>query len=93
MVSGGGLPAYWISHYVGDILFEAPPSICAIIAYILFGLDVIYLKTLLTFNYRFLKVGFCFWFLFFPTQSSCMLFRLCLKKKTLPPLLPEWCTS
>jgi hypothetical protein len=43
LVSGGGLPAYWLSHYIGDIIFEAPPSICAIIAYKAFDLDVNYI--------------------------------------------------
>ena len=40
LVSGAGLPAYWLSNYVADILFEAPPSLCAIGAYLAFGLEV-----------------------------------------------------
>jgi len=39
IVSGLNLPAYWISHYLLDILFQAPPSICAIIGIKLFNLD------------------------------------------------------
>jgi len=39
-VSGASLPAYWLSHYIVDICFEAPPSIAAIVAYISFGLDL-----------------------------------------------------
>lgn len=39
IVSGLNLPAYWISHYLLDILFQAPPSICAIIGIKLFDLD------------------------------------------------------
>ena len=38
IVSGLNLPAYWISHYLLDILFRAPPSICAIIGINLFNL-------------------------------------------------------
>jgi len=40
LVSGASLPAYWLSHYVGDCLFESLPSIAAIVAYTAFGIDV-----------------------------------------------------
>ncbi len=39
IISGLNLPAYWISHYILDILFQAPPSICAIVGIKLFNLD------------------------------------------------------
>lgn len=39
IVSGLNLPAYWISHYILDIAFQAPPSICAILGIKLFNLD------------------------------------------------------
>lgn len=39
IVSGLNLPAYWISHYLLDIVFQAPPSICAILGIKLFNLD------------------------------------------------------
>ena len=40
IISGVSLPAYWISHYLLDIVFQAPPSICAIIGIKAFNLDV-----------------------------------------------------
>jgi len=40
LVSGAGLPAYWASHYVGDIIFESLPSIAAIVAYKSFHINV-----------------------------------------------------
>ena len=40
IISGVSLPAYWISHYLIDILFQAPPSICAMIGIKAFNLDV-----------------------------------------------------
>lgn len=39
IVSGLNLPAYWISHYLLDILFQAPPSLCAIFGIKAFNLD------------------------------------------------------
>ena len=44
LVSGGSLPSYWMSHYAGDIIFEAVPSVAAIIAYTWFKIDVIIIK-------------------------------------------------
>ena len=41
IVSGTSLPAYWISHYVADVIFQAPASIVAIAGYNLFEVDVI----------------------------------------------------
>lgn len=40
IISGASLPAYWISHYILDIIFQAPPSICAVIGIKAFNLDV-----------------------------------------------------
>ena len=40
MVSGASIPAYWISHYVGDVIFESLPSLSAIIAYLAFNIEV-----------------------------------------------------
>jgi hypothetical protein len=55
MISGASLPAYWVSHYVADVIFEAPPSIAAIAAYIGFNLDVSIIFYFIFF--RFLMVG------------------------------------
>jgi hypothetical protein len=40
MISGSSLSAYWIGHYVGDILFQSLLSIVSILGYYLFDLDV-----------------------------------------------------
>ncbi len=40
IISGMSLPAYWMSHYILDIAFQAIPSICAIFGIHLFNLDV-----------------------------------------------------
>ncbi len=40
IISGVDISAYWIAHYLVDILFQAPPSICIIIGIQAFGLDV-----------------------------------------------------
>jgi len=40
IVSGGSLSAYWLSHYLGDIIFQFLPVIVAIICYTSFGVDI-----------------------------------------------------
>lgn len=40
MVSGGGKVAYWASHYIGDLIWQAPPSIIAVIAIQIFGVNL-----------------------------------------------------
>jgi len=40
LVSGSGLLAYWMSNYIGDILFQAIPAVCGIIGVHAFGIDV-----------------------------------------------------
>jgi len=31
IISGVSIPAYWMSHYIIDVAFQAIPSICAVI--------------------------------------------------------------
>lgn len=40
MVSGSSLTAYWLGHYLGDIVFQAIPSIVAMIGIQAFGIEV-----------------------------------------------------
>jgi len=40
LISGSSLTAYWLSHYISDILFQAVPSIFAIIGMKLFEVNV-----------------------------------------------------
>ena len=40
MVSGSSLVAYWLGHYIADILFQTLPSVVAIIGVQAFGVQV-----------------------------------------------------
>lgn len=40
MVSGSSLVAYWLGHYIADILFQTLPSVVAIIGVQAFGIQV-----------------------------------------------------
>eukprot|EP00347_Sterkiella_histriomuscorum_P002219 403369012 len=40
IISGLNLPAYWISHYLVDLLFQSLPLVAAIVAISVFNLDV-----------------------------------------------------
>jgi len=40
MVSGSSLTAYWLGHYLGDIVFQMIPSVVAVLGIYAFDLDV-----------------------------------------------------
>jgi hypothetical protein len=40
MVSGSSLTAYWMGHYLGDIVFQTIPSAVAIAGIYIFDIDV-----------------------------------------------------
>lgn len=40
MISGSSLGAYWLGHYIGDIIFQALPAVVGIIGVHAFGIDV-----------------------------------------------------
>jgi len=40
IISGVDLSAYWVAHYLVDLVFQAPPSICIIVGIKAFNLDV-----------------------------------------------------
>jgi 1,4-dihydroxy-2-naphthoate octaprenyltransferase len=40
MVSGSSLIAYWLGHYIADILFQTLPSVVAIFSIWAFGINV-----------------------------------------------------
>lgn len=40
ILSGSSLKAYWLSHYLCDIIFQSIPSIIAIIGIIVFGIKI-----------------------------------------------------
>ena len=42
MVSGGSLKAYWLSHYIGDVIFQLIPILVAIASYLIVGTDLPY---------------------------------------------------
>lgn len=40
VISGVSIPAYWLSHYIVDLAFQAIPSLFIILGINLFNLDV-----------------------------------------------------
>jgi len=40
LVSGASIPSYWLSHYVGDVLFISLPAFSAVIAYHIYYIDI-----------------------------------------------------
>ncbi|TNV87329.1 hypothetical protein FGO68_gene5519 [Halteria grandinella] len=76
-LSGMNLPAYWISHYLIDIIFQAPPSIAAMIGIQIFNIDLPQAWTLILI-FVFVNPLFIYAFscLFESTSSASLVTRL-----------------
>jgi ABC-2 family transporter protein len=40
IISGLNLPAYWLSHYILDVIFSVPPFLCALLGIKIFDLEL-----------------------------------------------------